>query len=98
MRRILDALGRWLTRGVPLTLTCAELEEFIVDYHDGSLPLRRRIQFRVHLMLCPRCRTYFDGYRQTVALGKTVFVDPTKPAREEAPEELIQAILASRPR
>jgi anti-sigma factor RsiW len=78
-------------------MTCAQLEEFVIDYVEGSLPLRRRAAFALHLLFCPKCRAYLAAYRQTLALGRRLFADPDKPAAGEAPEELIQAILAARP-
>jgi anti-sigma factor RsiW len=77
-------------------ITCAELDQFIVDYLDGMLSLWQGLKFRVHLFGCRKCRAYLDGYKKTIALGKKAFADPDKPAAEEAPEELIRVILAAR--
>ena len=96
IRRLLASLRSFLTRGVPGAMTCAELEAFIVDYLDGTLSRRRRSQFVIHLMLCPKCRAYLDSYKKAVALGQRVFINKGGPAAQQAPEELIQAILASR--
>jgi anti-sigma factor RsiW len=98
MRRIADRLRRFGKMGVPGVMSCAELDSFIVDYMDGSLPFRQRAVFRFHLLMCRKCSTYLKSYRQTVALGQKVFSNLGKPAVEEAPEELVRAILSARPR
>jgi len=98
MQRLGDRLRRFRKMGVPGVMTCAELDSFIVDYLDGSLPFRQRAVFRLHLLMCRKCSTYLKGYRQTVALGQRVFSNLEKPAVEEAPEELVRAILSARSR
>jgi anti-sigma factor RsiW len=94
-RRTLGTLLGWKP---PSVMTCAELEEFIVDYLDGRLSLWQRTKFWLHLTLCPKCRAYLDSYQNAVTLGKKVFARPDRPAAEEAPEAFIQAILSSRPK
>ena len=51
--------------------------------------------FEVHLGRCRNCRTYLEQYRATIKAGKSA----CDIAREgiQMPEELIRAILATRP-
>jgi hypothetical protein len=77
-------------------ISCAELDQFIVDYLERNLRFGQRAHFRFHLLICPKCRAYLDSYKKTIALGKKAFADPERPASEAAPPELIRAILASR--
>jgi len=79
-------------------ITCRELEDFIADYLDGTLPKRQRFVFRFHLLLCRECRDYLTLYEQTIALGKAVFHHPDEPVPEDIPEDLVRAILAARGR
>jgi anti-sigma factor RsiW len=44
------------------------MSELVTDYLDGALPLRARLQARMHLFLCTACQQYFDQIRQTVRL------------------------------
>ncbi len=81
-----------------MILTCAEIDQFIVDYLDRKLPLWQRFKFRFHLLLCPKCRAFLDGYHKTVEIEKRLASSPEGPTVEEAPEELICAILAARPK
>ena len=77
-------------------ISCAELDQFIVDYLERNLSFGERARFRLHLLVCRKCRAYLDSYKKTIALGKKAFADPERPASEAAPPELIRAILASR--
>jgi anti-sigma factor RsiW len=83
-------------RHVPLMLTCAELDGFLVDYFDGTLPRAQQRIFALHLLLCRECRSYLAGYRRTVALGQAVFTEPMEPVPADVPEALVRAILDAR--
>jgi anti-sigma factor (TIGR02949 family) len=76
------------------TLTCHELFDFLMAYLDGELPEAERSAFESHLAACPPCLVYLETYQDTVRLGKAACCEPDVP---EVPEELVQAILASRP-
>lgn len=39
-------------------LTCQQLTELVTAYAEGQLRLVDRLRFRLHLGLCPACRTY----------------------------------------
>ena len=74
-------------------ITCRELIDFIADYLDRALSASELDDFERHLSICPSCRAYLASYRATLRLEKaTAEAD----ALEEAPEELIQAILTVR--
>lgn len=86
-----------INRKVPLMITCRELEEFIVEYLEGTLPRRQRIIFKLHLLTCRSCRQYLEAYRRAIAAGRAVFRDPDEPIPGDVPEDLVRAILAARP-
>jgi anti-sigma factor RsiW len=75
-------------------VTCREFADFMMDYLTGDLPASVAALFERHLSRCPNCQTYLAQYRATVEAGRAAFDDPNAP--QDAPEELIQAILASR--
>lgn len=77
-------------------MTCRELAEFIAAYLRGDLPLEIRAQFERHLAECPNCVAYLSNYRETIALGRRVFADGEATVPDDVPEDLVQAILASR--
>ena len=81
-----------------MLITCRELYDFILDYLTGELPARERAKFEEHLAVCPSCVHYLDSYRKTVALGKAAHARNGGAPPPEVPEELVRAILASRPR
>ena len=84
-------MGSWLLRNVPGLLTCAQFEEFVFEYSEGTLPEQQRARFETHLALCPMCRVHFDSYVRATALGQLVFEEDGLP--EDMPEELVGAIL-----
>jgi anti-sigma factor RsiW len=75
------------------TLTCREVLDFLSEYVDGALPAATAAVFEEHLAICPDCRAYLDNFRATLRASKTAYASQDAP---EVPEELVQAILASR--
>ena len=83
-------------RIIPLMITCAELDAFIVDYLDEPLPKRQRAFFNWHLRLCRNCRTYLESYRKAIEIGRAVFDHAEDAISDDIPEALVRAILAAR--
>ena len=78
-------------------MTCRDALEFLDDYIDGKLPFGQRISFGFHLCLCRNCRSYLDSYRKTIEASRSSGTETAELPLKEMPEELVQAILASRP-
>ena len=91
MRKVKSAMAK-----LPMMLTCAEFESFMLDFLEGTLPKRQRLIFRMHLKVCRDCRSYMAAYERSVALGQAVFQDPESPVPAEVPEDLVKAILAAK--
>ncbi len=91
MRRLRAVLTK-----LPLMLTCAEFEAFVLDYFDGTLPAKQRATFKMHLMVCEDCQRYLAAYKRSVEMGKAAFKDPHASVPDEMPEDLVQAILAAK--
>ena len=79
-------------------MTCKEVADFIVDYVAGELSPEVREVFDAHLRVCPNCREYLALYGTTMALERTAFDNANDAVDTGIPEELVAAILASRPR
>jgi anti-sigma factor RsiW len=77
-------------------MTCREVIDFLMAYLAGELSARERGEFEQHLAECPDCSAYRESYEETIKLGKAVFTDPEALVPQDVPEELVQAILASR--
>ena len=75
-------------------MTCREVYAFLDDYLDGRLDLMTRLSFGSHLMLCRSCRRYLASYRTALAVARDSELADTLPS--QVPEQMIQAILASR--
>ncbi|HET7220906.1 MAG TPA: zf-HC2 domain-containing protein [Vicinamibacterales bacterium] len=83
-------------------MTCRQLADFIDDYREGALDSDVRALFERHLSRCPNCVRYLAAYEKTIAMGRRALAvedDGDRPAAASgAPEELIRAIMAARPR
>jgi anti-sigma factor RsiW len=79
-------------------VTCREFADFMVDYIAGELPAESRALFERHLSRCPKCPQYFEQYKATLAAGKSAFNCPDEEVPGDVPEDLIQAILAVKPK
>lgn len=76
-------------------MNCQAYVEFILQYLEDDLPPDVRADFERHLAACPPCGRYLQQYRQTVTASRLACRDAA-PEVGAVPEELIQAILASR--
>lgn len=78
-------------------LTCRELIDFLDDYVDDCLSPAERARFEHHLSRCEPCVRYLHGYRTTVRVALAACAE-TGTDPHGVPDELIDAILASRGR
>ncbi len=95
-KTVFRKLRALIMRILPGMLTCRELEGFMVDYLEDTLPKGQRRKFDRHLRLCRDCRRYLEAYKRTITLSQAACQDPDAPIPEDVPEELVQAILAAR--
>ena len=95
-KTVFKKLSALAMRTMPLMVTCQQLEGFMVDYLDGTLPRAQRRKFDLHLRLCPDCGRYLEAYKRTISLSQTACRDPDAPVPADVPEELVKAILAAR--
>lgn len=81
-------------------LTCRECVEFLMDYLDETLDAGVRMTFERHLAACANCVRYLESYKTTTKVCKKAFDERAGEGDGLAavPEELIQAILAARPK
>ncbi len=81
----IQTLRKWFRR----PLSCEDVNQFIIDYLEETIPPRTRSRFEAHISECPDCGPYFDQYLQTVDLVKEAETIQPQP-----PEELIALTLA----
>lgn len=79
-------------------MTCRDLVDFLDDYVSDELSADERTRFDGHLAECPACATYLKSYREAIKLGKAVLRASDDSVPGDVPEQLVQAILASRKR
>ena len=78
-------------------MTCRDFIDFLWRYLQEDLPGDERAEFDAHLSVCPQCRAYLAEYKSSIELGRRALaLKPGDPVPEDAPEELITAILAAR--
>jgi anti-sigma factor RsiW len=75
-------------------MNCREIIGFLVEYLDGELPDGTKADFERHLAVCESCVAYLATYRETIRASRLATADDLL---DNAPEELIEAILQSRP-
>lgn len=52
-------------------LTCKQIAELVTAYVEGQLRFTDRLRFRLHISMCPNCKTYVRQLQVTArALGK----------------------------
>lgn len=76
----------------PGQITCEEFGDFMGAYIDDELPEDMRRRFDFHQEACPMCREHMADYRTAIELARASADD----VHVEAPQELINAILAAR--
>ena len=79
-------------------LTCRECVEFLMDYLDDGLAPDVRVTFERHLTACANCVRYLESYKTTTRGCKKAFEVREGDRLPPVPEELVQAILAARPK
>lgn len=52
----------------PEPLSCQQVNQFIVDYLEGTMDEPTRVAFESHLRHCPNCGPFLDQYRTTARL------------------------------
>lgn len=78
-------------------MTCRDFVDYLWRYLHEELPADERFEFDAHLAVCPQCVAYLKEYRATIAMGRDALeATPDAQVPDDAPEELIDAILAAR--
>ena len=76
-------------------MNCREFVEFLMAYVNHELPPAEATAFRRHISDCPPCIHYLETYRQTLELEKQAYAEEEE-LFQEAPENLVEAILKAR--
>ena len=76
-------------------MNCRDIIEFLAEYLDGELSVTTHVEFERHLAICQSCVAYLATYRETIRVSRFVSAQKSD-LLDDAPEELIEAILHSR--
>lgn len=55
---------------------CKEIGDFLMEFLDRKLPRGEALLFRMHLLMCSRCRHYMSRYTNSVEIAKNIMDDP----------------------
>jgi len=77
-------------------MNCREFVDFLMSYLDDELEPEARRIFESHLNGCPACLDYLEDYKKTVELGRCACKDEAGPVPDDAPRDLVAAILEAR--
>jgi hypothetical protein len=53
--KLKDKMSRWLARRLP---ACKEVTRMASEAMERKLPLRQRLEMKLHLLICTLCRRY----------------------------------------
>ena len=90
---LMSSVKRGMLKWIPGLITCAEFENFVVDYLDNTLPEAQRKVFTRHLTICPECRDYIEHYTQTIQLASKAEEYTRFGNAGDPPKDLLTAIL-----
>ncbi len=65
-------------------LTCRQIVEQSSDYRAGAMPLSRRLQYRLHLLMCRNCRRFSRQFNAAVAMTRRLPAAPVSQAQIDA--------------
>jgi len=69
-------------------LSCKHTVQQGSDYIENELSFWRKVEMKMHLMICVHCRRYVKQLKQTVAmLGRSHYKEPTPQEVELLKEE-----------
>ena len=78
--------------GAKSVINCQQLIDYCLEYIEGDLPDEEQVDFRRHLVQCPECVTFFETYRRTPDVTRTVL----KTEMPQAVKESVWTFLRAR--
>ncbi len=76
-------------------MTCKEVSQLVASSEDEELGLMRRLQLRMHLMMCHRCRNYRQQIRAIARAARYLWRQPY--ADKSLLEQIETKIMSSLP-
>lgn len=62
--------------------SCSEVGENLTEYLEGTLPFRKRLGIRLHLLLCRACNALRNVLLALPGFGKRALEAPAEPSPE----------------
>ncbi len=70
-------------------LNCKDVTKHACDYLEQHLPLHKRLQMKLHLIMCHHCRRYLRQMATTIGILKY----QKKPISEEQAKQIVKKIM-----
>ena len=70
-------------------LNCKDVTEQSSDYLEQQLPLRKRLQMRIHLLMCDHCRRYLRQMTTTIGIIRSTSSTISDDAAQQIVEKII---------
>jgi len=58
-------------------MKCRESARLLSEQHDRPLPLRKRVELRIHLFLCRLCQVYAAQLRMVTGVSRAAGISAT---------------------
>ena len=72
--------------------SCKDFEEFVLAYQQKDLGLYNNLNFKLHMAICSRCKKYYTGYLNTIALSKQAYKGEGAEVTEAQARELVEML------
>ena len=82
-----------MLRTLPGMITCAEFEQFIIDYLEETHPKAQRQLFERHMKVCRECKDYLARYQLTQTLYTKKLRTEAESDLSDVPDDLVTAII-----
>jgi len=96
--KLKNEMVNWLARRLP---TCKEVSRIASEVMEQNISLRRRIEYKLHLMICSLCMRYVQQLQtmrevahQHTAKMETGVAKPSSQLSRDARERMKQALRA----
>lgn len=70
--------------------SCKDITERASDYVDRRMSLVERMQYRLHVFICHRCREYLDQFRAMIAALRSARRAPAPESVDETVANLLR--------
>lgn len=75
-------------------LSCKDISQLASEHIDNEMPFFKRMQFRMHLMMCKNCRRFVEQFQLTIE--SISHLTPPKPCESETNQQVARLMEIAR--